>query len=343
MDTIGVAHPNNSSVIHITSEGYKKEIVVDLNALDQIEKGKGTEALLAGMMEAAKVKGFQVSGFDACVSTEVIPAAGVSSSASFEMLICAMVNHFFNSGSMSCIDYAKIGQYAENVYWLKASGLMDQLACAAGGAIYLNFADKEQPTYRQIDFSFQEIGYQLVIVNTGKGHADLSQEYSEIPMEMGEAAAAMGVKRLCEANEESLIAHLGEIKNDRAILRALHFYAENDRVEKAFAAIEQKNGEELLKLLEESGTSSWELLQNGYSLQNCKEQKITLTLALTQLFLKKINAGTCRVHGGGFAGVIACIVPADKKDAYVEYISRFAGRENVYPMDIRSVGAVRLA
>lgn len=342
MDTIGAAHPNGTSQIRITSEGYREEIVVDLAALNQIPRVQGTRALVAGMMEAAASFGFKAAGFDACVTSRVIPAAGVSSSASFEMLVCAIINALFNDNQMGLTDYARIGQYAENVFWHKASGLMDQMACAAGGAIALSFADKDCPHYQQIAFSFQEFGYRLVIVNTGKGHADLSREYSEIPMEMKEAAAAAGAERLCDTTLEAVLSRVQAIPNDRSILRAIHFFEENRRVSQAMEALEKKDGEAFLSLLQESGDSSWKLLQNCYTMKDYTEQKISLALALTQLFLQK-TGGVCRIHGGGFAGVIAAIVPEAETDNYVRYISPFVGEENVYPMDIRACGAAHLA
>ena len=342
LDTIGAAQPNNSSVIHITSEGYAREIVVDIANLDSVEKVSGTESLLAGMMEGAQKFGFKVGGFDAYVSTNVIAAAGVSSSASFEMLVCTIVNHFFNNGAMSCADYAKIGKYSENVYWNKASGMMDQMACAVGGPVLFDFSNGSQPEYRPLSFSFEKKGYRLVIVNTGKGHADLSEEYSGIPNEMKEAAKVLGVELLCETNLDELLAHVNEIPNDRAVLRAIHFFEENRRVDEMAAAIEADDIDAVLRLVNESGTSSWELLQNCYSLQDCKEQKITLTLALTELFLRRIKDGVCRVHGGGFAGVIMCLVPLAEADDYVNYIAKYVGDSNVYPMNIRAVGAVRI-
>lgn len=343
MDTIGAAYPNGSQVIHITSEGYKQEIVVDLTKLKQVEKVAGTKALLAGIMEGAVKQGFAVGGFDAYISTNVIAAAGVSSSASFEMLICAIVNYFFNENRMTYVDYARIGQYAENVYWEKASGMMDQMACAIGGAVLFDFAGGTTPKYEKLDFSFDDFGYKLVIVNTGKGHGDLSQEYSAVPKEMGEAAKVLGVKLLHESNLEELLAHCKEITNDRAILRAMHFFEETGRVEKAMACIEEKKYDELLGLIKASGTSSWELLQNCYSLQDCTEQKVTLTLALTDVFLNRIGRGVSRVHGGGFAGVIACLVPQEDLEDYVKYISEYVGEDNVYPMSIRKVGAVHIS
>lgn len=342
LDTVGAAAPNGTDVIRITSEGYRDEIVVDLSKLSKKNYQKGTPALVAGMIEGAQKNGFKAAGFDAYVSTNVIAAAGVSSSASFEMLICTMIDYFFNEGKMTYNDYAKIGQYAENVYWDKASGMMDQMACAVGGPVLFNFADRNNLKYSKLDFSFGKFGHRLVIVNTGKGHADLSQEYSEIPAEMKAAAKALGVELLHESTLEELLAHVNEIEDDRAVLRAIHFFEETRRVEDASEAIGKEDYEKFMKLMDESGNSSWELLQNCYSLQNCHEQKISLMLALTQLFLNKIQGGICRVHGGGFAGVIATILPEAEMDNYVEYISRYVGRDNVYPMDIRAVGAAHI-
>ena len=342
LDTIGAAYPNDTQVIHITSEGYRDEIVVDLTKLSKSNYKKGTVALVAGMMEGAQKNGFKVSGFDAYVSTNVIAAAGVSSSASFEMLICTIIDYFFNDSKMSYNDYAKIGQYAENVYWDKASGMMDQMACAVGGPVLFDFADRNDLKYSKLDFSYGKFGHKLVIVNTGKGHADLSQEYSEIPGEMKAAAKVLGAELLHETTLENLLAHVNEIQDDRAILRSIHFFEETSRVERAAEAIGKADYEEFLKLMDESGRSSWELLQNCYCMKDCHEQKIPLVLALTQLFLNKIGGGICRVHGGGFAGVIAAVVPENEMENYVEYISQYVGRENVYPMDIRAIGAVHI-
>lgn len=342
MDTIGAAYPNGTDIITIVSEGYRKAITVDLSALDRIPHGQGSVSLVAGMAEAAGKFGYRVSGFNAYISTQVISAAGVSSSASFEMLVCSIINYFFNDGKMRCIDYARIGQYAENHFWDKASGLMDQMACAVGGTILLDFSKDDDHLCRPIDFSFSQIGYDLVIVNTGKGHADLSAEYSSIPMEMKQAAAAVGAKLLCETDMETLLKNLSKIDNDRAILRAMHFFEENKRVDAAAAAIAADDAKLLLHVIEESGHSSWEWLQNCYSLQDCTEQKISLMLALTKLFLNRSGKGICRVHGGGFAGVIMCVLPKEETENYVQYMSGFAGRENVYPMNIRAAGAVHV-
>lgn len=343
MDTIGAAYPSGDDVITIVSEGYKNQVVIDLNELESVPKNKGTLSLVAGMVVAAKKWGFRVSGFRAYVSTQVISAAGVSSSASFEMLICSMINYFFNENKLRNIDYARMGQYAENYYWDKGSGLLDQMACASGGTILLDFSKNDDELCRHVDFSFAQIGYDLVIVNTGKGHADLSEEYSSVPNEMKEAAAAMGAKLLCEKDIKELLQTIPKIDNDRAILRALHFYKENQRVDKAYEAALTDDTKALLEAITESGRSSWEWLQNCYTTQDVKDQKISLALALTQLFLERTGKGVCRIHGGGFAGVIACVLPKEETADYVSYISEYFGRENVYPMNIRLFGAGHVA
>lgn len=343
LDTIGAAALNHTGTVRILSEGYDM-IEVEIAKASSVEKKAGTRALVAGMMEAIGKFGYKIGGFDAYMTTEVIAAAGVSSSASFEMMFCAIVNALFNDNKMELGDCARIGQYAENHFWLKSSGLMDQMACAAGGAILLDFADDIK--YEKIEASFDNLGYDMVIVNTGKGHGDLSSEYSAVPDEMFAVAKALGVKRLCESSLEELLAKIPQIEaqldNDRAIMRALHFYAENGRVEAAAKALQDGDGKEVLRLLTESGNSSWKWLQNCMSKSNERDQKVALTLALTELYLSKIKDGCCRVHGGGFAGVILAVVPKDKTADYVAYISDFVGKDNVYPMQIRQTGAVSL-
>lgn len=221
---------------------------------------------------------------------------------------------------------------------------MDQMACAVGGTILLDFS--KDVSYQKLDFDFEDFGYDLVIVNTGKGHANLSHEYSEVPTEMEAVATALGVSRLIESNLPEFTVELPQLlkqtENDRAILRALHFFMENDRVNQAAEAIRTGNREILKRVITESGRSSWELLQNCYSISDFKEQKITLDLTLTELFLKRKGDGCCRVHGGGFAGVIMSVVAKRDTEEYIQYISDFVGRDNVYPMRIRKYGAVHL-
>lgn len=344
LDTIGAAAKNEHGTIEILSEGYPK-IIVELSKLSEVPKEGGTRSLVAGIAEATSRFGFQISGFCAYLTTNVIASAGVSSSASFEMIVCAIINDLFNDGKMTPSDYAKIGQYAENVYWNKASGLMDQMACGFGGPILLDFAGEIQ--VEQIPFGFADYGYSMVITNTGKGHADLSDEYSAVPQEMFAVAKALGKERLCEVSLEELLEQFAAIRetiqNDRAMLRAIHFLSETKRVADIARAIEAKDFPKILAIIEESGHSSYEVLQNAYCIADWKEQPISVALALTNVYLKKIGAGVCRLHGGGFAGVIQTILPQEETDSYVQYMEQYFGKGNVYPMNLRQTGAVRIA
>ena len=344
MDTICAAAPTGDDVVRIVSEGYDEPIVVDLDRLEAVPYGPGSTALVAGMLTAVRAFGFEVAGFSAVVSTQVIPAAGVSSSASFEMLVCAVIDHLFNADAMTCADYARIGQYAENVFWGKGSGLMDQMACSVGGTILLDFS--RGVSYEEVDFSYDALGYDLVIVNTGKGHADLSEEYSSVPDEMHAVAAALGVSNLCDTSEEALLANLGrvrsEVGSDRAVMRALHYFEECARVEEARRALGAGDKARVLDLIEASGNSSWKWLQNAYVSGDPAEQPVSLALALTEIFLRRAGSGACRLHGGGFAGVIMCAVEKDLTQSYIDYMASYFGSENVYLTGIRQAGAVCL-
>ena len=344
MDTICAAVPSGNNVVTIVSEGYPDPVVINLDAIDELPHCAGTLSLVAGMLESFGQRGYKVGGFNAVVSTQVISSAGVSSSASFEMLLCAVVNHLFNGDAIDVATYALVGQYAENVWWEKASGLMDQMACAVGGTIMLDFSDGVR--YEKVDFSYDQLGCDLVIVNTGKGHADLSAEYSSVPGEMRAVAAALGVERLCDTTEEALLAHIDEVRSmvgcDRALMRALHYYEECGRVDEAVEALGAGDKARVLALIDESGSSSWRWLQNAYVTGDAREQSIPLALALSELYLKKVGDGACRLHGGGFAGVIMCAVPKEATVDYVALMSRHFGADNVYLTNVRTVGALCL-
>ena len=344
LDTICAAAPTDDGIITIVSEGYRP-VSVDTKALSETPKGDGSKSLVAGMAEAAENFGYKVGGFRAYVTSEVIASAGVSSSASFEMLVCTVLNAFYNEGKMSIADYARMGQYAENHWWNKGSGLMDQMACAAGGVIFLDFS--EGVRYETIDFSFDDYDMDLFILNTGKGHADLTEEYSSIPHEMYAVAEKLGESRLADVSELVLLTTLGGMReklgNDRALLRALHFFEENKRVNEAREAVAAGNSDKLLQLMGESGKSSYEWLQNAYCTEDTKEQSIPLALCLTELFLKRCARGTCRIHGGGFAGVIMAILPKEEREDYTAFMSQFFGKENIYRMGLRRYGAVEVS
>ena len=342
MDTIAAAAPTGEDTVQIVSEGYAP-VILDLKRLGEVPKCEGTLSLAAGMLEAAQTYGYRVGGFCAYITSQVIPSAGVSSSASFEMLLCAVLNELFNDGSMDLSHYARIGQYAENVWWKKSSGLMDQMACAAGGTIALDFGGG-QVGCEHVDFGFDQIGMNLIILNTGKGHADLSAEYSAVPEEMRQAARACGGENLCDVEEETFLQNLPDLRkklgNDRAVLRALHWYAECRRVDDAVRAIRSGEKERITALFRESGNSSWKWLQNCYVNTDPQEQPVCVALSLAESFLQRSGRGACRVHGGGFAGVIAAAVPFEETAEFVSFMTPYLGAENIYIMGIRQTGAV---
>jgi galactokinase len=239
------------------------------------------------------------------------------------MLICTILNHFYNDGKLDVVTLAKIGQYAENHYWNKPSGLLDQMACAYGGLISIDFANPAEPVIEPVEWNFQENGYSLVIVNTGGNHADLTEDYASVPNEMKAVAKALGAEYVREISEEDIYAKLPAIREaagDRAVLRALHFLAENKRVDGQVSALREGRFADFLSLITASGNSSWKWLQNVYQGGASREQEISVALALTENYLSNLGDGACRVHGGGFAGVILAIVPNEKAEEYMNWM-----------------------
>ena len=343
LDCVGVAAKNNSSKVHIISETFNQSFIIDLNDLSPSDKKAGTIDLVKGLLQGFKESGYEVGGFNAYITSNVISAAGVSSSASFEMLLCSILNTFFNEGRMDTVAYAHIGKYSENVYWDKASGLLDQMACAVGGLITIDFMEPASPVVEKIDFDFSSQNHSLIIVNTGKGHADLSADYSSVPIEMKKVAEVFGKVVCAQITEEEVIEHLAVVRayaGDRSVLRALHFFEENKRVEAEVKALKEGRFTDFLMNITASGNSSWKWLQNCFTNSAYQEQGITVALALTELFIAEKQRGACRVHGGGFAGVIMAMLPNDLVDEYVAYIEKALGEGNAYRMSIRPYGAI---
>ena len=344
METVCAAAPSGDDTLTLVSEGHPDHVIIRIPDVASVPKDEGSLSLVGGMIDGALKEGWSVKGLNIYVTSTVIPSAGVSSSASFEMMVLTVLNHFFNEGRASVATCARIGQYAENVYWNKASGLMDQMACAAGGTILLDFSDGV--SCESVDFDYERLGYDLVIVNTGKGHADLSEAYSSIPKEMRLVAAEFGRENLCEVTAEAFYERLPQLRkkigNDRAILRAMHYYEECARVDAAASAIGEGRFDEVLRLIEESGHSSWEILQNCVVEGFPSEQPIPTALALTRTFLKKHDCGVCRIHGGGFAGVIMAVVKKEFTKEYIDYMTPFFGADNIYPTAINPLGAREL-
>ena len=325
LDCVGVAAKNQSDKVNIISETFNQRFTVDLNYLEPSEKKAGTLDLVRGLLKGFLESGYEIGGFDAYITSNVISAAGVSSSAAFEMLLCSMLNTFFNEGRMDTVAYAHIGKFAENKYWNKASGLLDQMACAVGGLITIDFFEPQTPVVEKIAFDFSSQNHSLIIVNTGKGHADLSADYSSVPYEMKKIAEYFGKEFCSEITEQDVIDNLAKVREyagDRSVMRALHFFEENKRVEAEVAALKEGRFEDFLSNITASGNSSWKWLQNCYTTSDVQEQGISIALALTELFIADKQRGACRIHGGGFAGVIMAMLPNELVDEYVAYIEK---------------------
>lgn len=345
LDCIAAATYNDSNFVNIVSESFSQKFKIDINDIAPGIEKAGTTELLKGILAGFKERKADIGGFDAYITSNVISSAGVSSSAAFETLICQIINTLFNDGKLSKTDYAYIGKYAENHYWDKASGLLDQMCCAYGGLISIDFENPDMPKVNEIDFDFGAAKHDLIIVQTGRGHADLSADYSSIPAEMKKVAEYFNKKTLSEVDEREFynnLTKLREYAGDRAVLRSIHFFDENKRVENEVKALINNDFDTFLKNITDSGNSSWKYLQNVYTNAAPNEQGITVALALSERFLKEKNVGATRVHGGGFAGVIMAMVPEKYSDEYVAYMDKFLGEGSSYKMKIRPYGSVCL-
>lgn len=345
LDCIAAATYNDSNFVNIVSESFSQKFKIDINDIAPGMEKAGTTELLKGILAGFKERKADIGGFDAYITSNVISSAGVSSSAAFETLICQIINTLFNDGKLSKTDYAYIGKYAENHYWDKASGLLDQMCCAYGGLISIDFENPDMPKVNEIDFDFGAAKHDLIIVQTGRGHADLSADYSSIPAEMKKVAEYFNKKTLSEVDEKEFYNNLPKLREyagDRAVLRSIHFFDENKRVENEVKALINNDFDTFLKNITDSGNSSWKYLQNVYTNAAPNEQGITVALALSERFLKEKNVGATRVHGGGFAGVIMAMVPEKYSDEYVAYMDKFLGEGSSYKMKIRPYGSVCL-
>ena len=343
LDCVGVAAKNNSKEVRIVSETYHQDFTIDLDDLTPSPKKAGTVDLTKGLLKGFLEAGHAIGGFNAYITSNVISAAGVSSSASYEMLLCAMINTFFNEGKLDAVDYAHIGKYSENHYWDKASGLLDQMACAVGGLITIDFKNPAVPAVEKISFDFAGAGHSLIIVQTGKGHADLSADYSSVPNEIKKVAQFFGKEVLADVEEADVIARINEVREfagDRSVMRAFHFFEENKKVEAEVAALKAGDFHAFLENITASGNSSWKWLQNCYTTASVQEQGISIALALTEMFIAEKKKGACRIHGGGFAGVIMAMLPNELVDEYISFIEKAMGEESAYRMSIRPYGAI---
>ena len=344
LETVATVQVNDSNLIEIQSEGYPL-VTVDLNDLAVREEEKNsTAALIRGVASAFVQRGAKLSGFRAEVRSTVLPGSGLSSSAAFEVLIGTILNELFFEKKLTAIEIAQIGQYAENVYFGKPCGLMDQMASSVGGMVYIDFEDPENPKVQKIDVDLATFGYGLCIIDTGADHADLTDEYAAIPGELAELCQCFGKKYLREIPNAEFVQKISEIRGkvtDRAILRAFHIYRENDRVRQLVEALRWDDIEAFLDLIKESGRSSWMYLQNITPAGAVQHQEVAVALALCETYLK--GQGAFRVHGGGFAGTVQAFVPLDMLDSFKASIEEVLGENSCHVLNIRQQGGIRVS
>jgi len=345
LDIIAVASPTDDKCVTVKSEGFEADFVTESDIAAPSEDKKFTSAaIIAGMERAFLDRGLSAGGFVAYTVSDVLKGSGLSSSAAFEVMIGNIINHLYNGGRVENTEIAKMAQFAENVYFGKPCGLMDQMACAVGGFIYIDFEDTQSPVIEKQEFSLSENGLCLCITDTGGNHADLNEDYASVPAEMKAVAAFFGKEVLREVSEEDIIANAGEIravKGDRALLRALHFAAENRRVSAQAKALSEGDCRAFLENVIASGLSSFRYLQNVYTTKNVSEQGLSLALCLSEHFLSG-KGGAWRVHGGGFAGTVQAFVPAHLTGEYKEFMEKTFGEGKCYVLNVRPAGAVRI-
>ena len=341
IDVVAVAAKTDDGTIRLKSVGHR-ENVVDLQKLSPADYEKGnSSAIVAGICDAFRKDGYAIGGFRAVTTSDVLTGSGLSSSAAFEVLCGKMLSAFYCGDAIEPMKLAMAGQYAENVFFGKPCGLMDQAACACGGFLFIDFADPKAPVTEGLQFDPEQHGYTFCIVNTGGNHADLTEDYASVPKEMKAVAAALGRDVLRECDVETLLAKLPAVRGkvgDRAVLRALHFFAENERVEAQKKALETGDAGAFFAGVRESGRSSFEFLQNVYTTKNVEEQGLSLALAVTERF-----GAVCRVHGGGFAGTIQAYVPKAGAEEYKQCIDGIFGAGACMMLHIRPVGATQIA
>ena len=347
LDILAVAKATDAGVIRIQSEGFPED-VVEPAAIDAPDEAKffTSAAIIAGMEKAFLNAGYKVGGFDAYTTSNVLKGSGISSSAAFEVMVGNILNYLYNDGRVSNVEIAKMAQFAENKYFGKPCGLMDQTACAVGGFITIDFADPTSPVIEKMDFDLGKAGYALCIVNTGGNHADLNDDYASIPAEMKKVASLFGKEVLRGISEYELIEKAPEIRKaagDRALLRALHFANEDARVPAIAAAMKEGDVAKFLGGITASGNSSFKYLQNVFTTKNPSEQGESLAIYLSERALASFPLpGACRVHGGGFAGTMQAFVPRLYTEAFRQSIDEVMGEGSCMVMHVRPVGATRV-
>ena len=343
LETVAEVTLNGTDRICVRSEGYAP-VEIDLKDLTTHEEEKNTTAaLIRGVAAVFSKQGAKLQGFDAEVRSTVLPGSGLSSSAAFEVLIGTICNELFYESRLSAVEIAQIGQYAENVYFGKPCGLMDQTASSVGGMVFIDFKDPAKPMVEKLDFDFAKAGHALCIIDSGADHADLTDEYAAIPGELKQLCRFFGKEVLRDILEEEFLSALPRIRHqvpDRAILRAVHFYQENKRVQRQAQALREGDFETFLRLVTESGRSSWMYLQNITPAGAIQHQDVAVALAMCDVLLQ--GRGAYRVHGGGFAGTVQAFVPMDTLDAFKNGMESVLGVGKCHVLSIRPEGGIRV-
>ncbi len=342
LDCLAVARPSGESMVRLVSEGFEDRFEIDLSDLRPRESEKGrTEALIRGVAAGLAHAGITPVGAEIYLESRVAPGSGLSSSAAVEVLMGALFSRLANK-TIEPVALAKIGQAAENRFFGKPCGLMDQVACAHGGIVSIDFAESQSPVVVAMDTSFSEFGYALFVVDTGGDHTDLTAEYAAIPQEMRSVARHFGKKTMRAVTREQLITSSPEVRKesgDRAFLRALHFVEENRRVADMVAALQNDDFPTYLCLVDESGRSSWQYLQNCAPAGAVTHQPVSTAVALTRTFLEQHGApGAARVHGGGFAGTIQSYIPVELADRYIAFVETILGKSAATRIRVRKLG-----
>lgn len=343
LDTV-IAFAKSENIISIKSDKYDEIFKVDLNNLFPHENEIGTtNSLIRGIAAEFVNRGFKIGGFNSVLTSNVLQGSGLSSSASVEVTIGSVLNFLYNNNEIPDYVIAQIGQFAENKFFGKPCGLMDQTACAVGGIIKIDFAYNKNPVIHKVNFKLEDFGYKLIVVDTGGTHQNLTDDYAAIPNEMKEVANFFNKEKCSEISLNQFLENVNELRksvNDRSILRAFHFLTENIRVDEQIKSLKNNDLNQFLNLVKQSGSSSYKFLQNIYSNKNVEEQPISLALAITENFLEEIGEGACRVHGGGFAGTIQVFLPQKNVKDYQKIMEKIFGENSVNIINIRQFGSV---
>ena len=342
LEMLAWVKPNDSTIIRVMSEGYPMSVIAVSDLEIKEEEKNTTNALIRGVAAKFIQMGCEVKGFDAYVTSTVLPGSGLSSSAAYETLIGTIINHLYYGAKATAVEVAQIGQWAENVYFGKPCGLMDQTASSVGSVIGIDFADNANPIVEKIDLDLTANGYALCIIDSGADHADLTDEYAAITVELKNVCRIFGKEFLREVDEDEFyanIANVRQVAGDRATLRAMHVFAENKRVEAQKAALRANDFDTFLKYVTESGLSSWRFLQNVTPKGRDEYQEVAFALALSEKLLAGTK-GVCRVHGGGFAGTIQAFVPLEILDTFKTEIEKVLGEGKCHVLSVRAEGGV---